>query len=324
LKSLDSTLKLPKANSVVVSASLLSNLYNNTGSPFTNPDLNTSGLSLKGATAKSTSNPASVHSTLEDYFTILAGASTTAASNHANPVGGDTASVGLAGRLYITGATSKYLVDAKGIEYAQVISKSLIGAFQLDYICNVLLSDNSLTNANNTTLINGKYTALQHRWDEAYGLLTTKDRYAQDATAASSGGESFLGAYLWEYNKEAYPLVHVAFLKGRKAAVDNNRTEAKVQAQFIRREIEKAMAMSAIGYLVKYKTGTSDAQRAHAIGEGLGFIYATRFCVYHGADAAFSQNIMDDLIFNSPNGFWSLTALKADAAISALQSRFGL
>ncbi len=324
-KSLDSTAKLPNANNVAIVETTLSNLYSNSGSPFGNSGLNNSGLSLKDITAKSTNDPASVRATMEDYFTTLADASAIAVNNfNNNALYKDTAKVGVAGRLYVPGSISKYLVDEKGIEYAQVISKSFIGSLQLDYICNVLLSDNSLTNANNTTLINGKYTALQHRWYEAYGLLTLKDRYVQDANATTNGGESFLGSYVWEYNKEGYPMIPVAFLKGRKAAVDNNRTEAKVQAQFIRRELEKAVAMSAIGYLVKYKTGTSDAQRAHAIGEGLGFIYSTRFCNYHGADAPFSQNIMDNLIFNAANGFWSLSNAKADAAISALQAKFGL
>lgn len=325
LKSLDSTAKLPNANSVAITSTLLSNMFNNTGSPFGNSGLNTATVSLKDATAKSTNNPAEVRATIEDYFVNIADASATAVDNMTNDaVNKDTARVGVAGRLYVPGATTKYLVDEKGLEYAQVISKSLIGALQLDYICNVLLSDNSLTNADNTTLINSKYTALQHRWDEAYGLLTTKDRYAQDATTASSGGESFLGSYVWEYNKTAYPLIHVAFLKGRKAAVDGDRDAAKVQAQYIRRELEKSIAMAAIGYMVKYRNGTNNAQRAHAIGEGLGFIYSTRFCKFHGADAAFSDNVMDDLIFDSANGFWSLSPSKADAAISSLSAKFGL
>ncbi len=325
LKSLDSTAKLPNGNNaIVLNSTTLSNMFNNTGSPFGNPGLNSATVSLKDATARA-SDPAEVRSTIENHFETIADASATAADNLANDaINKDTARVGVAGRLFVPGATTKYLVDENGLEYAQVISKSFIGALQLDYICNVLLSDNSLTNADNTTLINSKYTALQHRWDEAYGLLTTKDRYAQDATATSNGGESFLGSYVWEYNKAAYPLIHVAFLKGRKAAVDGDREAAKVQAQYIRRELEKSIAMAAIGYMNKYKTGTNNAQRAHAIGEGLGFIYSTRFCKFHGADAAFSENVLEDLIFSSSNGFWSLSTTKIDAAISSLSAKFGL
>ena len=325
LKSLDSTTKLANSNNaVVLSSTTLSNMFNNTGSPFGNPGLNSATVSLKDATAR-TNSPSEVRATLENHFVTIADASATAADNLANDaVNKDTARVGVAGRLFVPGATTKYLVDEKGLEYAQVISKSFIGALQLDYICNVLLSDNSLANADNTTLINNKYTALQHRWDEAYGLLTTKDRYAMDATATTNGGESFLGSYIWEYNKTGYPLIHVAFLKGRKAAVDNDREEAKAQAQFIRRELEKSIAMAAIGYMGKYKSGTSNAQRAHAIGEGAGFIYSTRFCKFHGADAQFSDEVLDDLLFDSPNGFWSLSTTKIDAAISALSAKFGL
>ena len=324
LKALDSTAKLPNSsNTTVLSSTTLSNLYSNTGSPFGNPGLNTATVSLKDATARSASDPSAIRAHIESYFPIIASASVTAADNYANDaVNKDTARVSVAGRLYSPGATSKYLVDAMGLEYAQVISKSLIGSLQLDYICNVLLSDNSLTNADNVVLINNKYTALQHRWDEAYGFLTLKDRYAQDATETTNGGESFLGSYIWEYNKEAYPLIHVAFLKGRKAAVDNDRAAAKEQAQFIRRELEKAIAKAALGYMGKYKSGTSNAQRAHAIGEGYGFIYSLRFCKYHGADAAFSDAVLSNLI--NGNGFWSLSTSKVDVASASISARFGL
>ncbi len=76
--------------------------------------------------------------------------------------------------------------------------------------------------------------------------------------------------------------------------------------------------------MTKYKDATNNAQRAHAIGEGAGFIYSTRFCKFHGADADFSDDVLDNLLFDSPSGFWSLSTIKTASAISALSAKFGL
>lgn len=315
LKAIDAYCKTASGTgTATLSATVLTNMFSNTGSPFTGAytDLNASTLQIKNVTAasKSEGEAITVRTKIESYFTNVADASASASVLN-------TASDGNAGKL------GNYLVDEKGIEWGQVISKSLMGAFQLDYIGNNLLGDENLDNANNSDVVAGKtYTALAHSWDEAYGTLTTKDRYAADATASSNGGESFIGAYVWEYNKEAYPNLHLAFLKGRAAIVNDDRAEAKAQALYIRTELENAIANAALGYLGKWKTGTTDASRAHAIGEGMGFIYALRFCAIHGGDATFSDNILNDLINNAPNGFWGLTNEKVNAAIAAIQTKF--
>ncbi len=313
LKAIDAYAKTSSgAGTAVLDATVLSNMFFNTGSPFTGDytDLNSSTLQIRNVTASSKSDAvaAQVRADIEAYFPKIA-----TASNSVN----NTASNGNAGKL------GTYLVDEKGIEWGQVIVKSLIGGFQVDYIGNKLLGDAGLLSANNYFNVSGKkYTALEHRWDEAYGTLTTKDRYAADATSGSNGGESFLGAYLWEYNKSGYPTLHSAFLRGRAAIVNNDRELLLVQAQTIRRELEKTMAAAAIGYLNKWKSGTTDAARAHAIGEGMGFIYSLRFCSLHGGTAAYSDEILDDLIYSSTNGFWDLTNDKINDAIAAIESKF--
>ena len=227
------------------------------------------------------------------------------------------ASEGKAGKL------GNYLVDEKGIEWGQIIQKSLIGAFQVDYIGNVLLSDKNLS-ADNTTLVAGKkYTQLEQNWDEVYGIITANPVYGGKATETSSG-ESFIGSYLWEYNPEDFPKIHKALLTGRAAIVNNDLTTLKQQATFIRTAMEKAIANAALGYLGKWKTGTTDAARAHAIGEGLGFIYGLRYAKVNKADAAFSDAILTNLVNSAPNGFWGLTNAKIDAATTAINAKFGL
>ncbi len=294
-------------------ATVLKNMFSNTTSPFpgaANTGLNTSGLQLRTVTASSLSptEAEKERQTIEAAFPAIANASKSVTA---------VASEGKAGKL------GTYLVDEKGIEWGQIIQKSLIGAFQLDYIGNILLSDARLS-ADNTTLVAGKnYTQLEQNWDEAFGLLTANPVYGGNATATSSG-ESFLGSYLWEYNREAFPKVHKALLTGRAAIVNNDLTTLNQQATFIRTALEKAIANAALGYLGKWKTGTTDAARAHAIGEGLGFIYGLRYAKLNKGDAAFSDGILNTLVYSVPNGFWGLTNAKIDAATTAIKTKFSL
>ena len=299
-------------------ATLMKNMYANSGSPFTDiaslnilgATLNASGVQLRNITAssKSTTDAEATRARLEALYVDMANVSKSVST---------TATKGVAGKL------GTYLVDAKGIETAQIIQKTLIGALQLDYICNVLLVQG--LDADNKTLVSGKnYSQLEHNWDEAYGILTLNPVYLLGSTDAVRGTtESFIGSYIWEFNKAGYAKIFPAFLKGRAAIVNNDKAELKTQATFIRTETEKAIASAAVGYLTKWKTSTTDAARAHAIGEGLGFIYSLRFSTITSVDAKFSDDILENLT-GSANGFWDLTNDKINAASDAITLKFKL
>ena len=309
-----------------IDAAKLKKLFSNTGSPFVDiatstisvngATLNNSGLNIREVTASSMSaaNAEIVRAKIEAEFDAIATASLSVTQ---------TASKGQAGKL------GSYLVTSKGIESAQIIQKSLIGALQLDYIGNVLLNEG--LKADNHSLVGDKaYTQLEHNWDEAYALLTlnavylydtAKDLASTDATRATV--EFALGSYLWEYNKANYAKFFPAFIKGRAAIVNNDKAELEAQATFIRTQIEKAIASAALGYLNKWKDGATDAVRAHAMGEGLGFVYSLRFATIHGADATFSDNLLNGLV-GSANGFWDLDIDKINAASDAIKAKFSL
>ena len=295
----------------------MKNLFSNTGNPFTDiPSLNITGVTLNAAgvqlrniTASSVPADAEIaRKRIESLFGDMARLSVFFA---------DTAAKGKPGKI------GSYLADAKGIEVAQVIQKSLIGAAQIDYICNVLL--NSGLDADNKNIVPGKkYTQLEQNWDEAYGFLTLNPVYLLGSTDATKGtSESFLGSYIWEYNKGNYAKIYPAFLRGRAAIANNDIAEAKIQAAFIRSVMEKAIASAAVGYLNKWKSGSTDASRIHSIGEGLGFIYSLRYCKLNGGNAAFSDGILNDLI-NSPDGYWDLTSGKVNDAVNTITIKFNL
>lgn len=290
-----------------IDAEKLKNMYANVGSPFDAPytDLNTLKINIKEVAGSSKANQSSVHTHMEDAFVKMAAISTE---------GGETAAEGTAGK------SGNYLLDANGIEWAQIIQKSLIGAYHLDYISNVLL--NTGLNADNTGLVAGKkYTALEHNWDLAYGFLTMNDRYydgTTDEKAAKLASELYLGSYVWEYNKSGFVKLHMAFLRGRAAIVNNDMTEVKAQAAIIRQILEYAIGASAKGYMNK------SINAPHAFAEGLGFIYSTRFCSVTGADDAFSDDLTDDLFDTEQTTFYDITATQYTNVRNKLTSKFNL
>lgn len=309
-KALNSYMSSSTSANTEIDAAVLNNMFSNTNSPYTDEALNTSGVQLKNVVASSrpTAEAEAARTRLESFFDAIELAS--ASINQ-------TASAGQAGKL------ENRLVDAKGIELQQVIQKSLIGALQVDYISNVLL-DEGLTANNSATVGDKPYTQLEHNWDEAYGLLTLNDIYLEGSTDSEKGTTEFgLGSYIWEYNKADYAKIYPAFLKGRAAIVNNDRAELEAQATFIRTAFEKAIAAAAWNYLGKWKTAETDAARAHAVSEGLGFIYSLRFATIHEADAQFSDDILTDLI-GSENGYWDLTGTKINAAQEAIAEKFDL
>ncbi|TXE14100.1 DUF4856 domain-containing protein [Algoriphagus aquimarinus] len=304
-----------------IQAQKASNLFSNTGNSFI--DITDTGISVSGTALNSSS--------LSLSEMVAASRSQAEATTTKTNFGLmfsqlEQASLSLnkAATSNTAGMLGTYLVDENGIEIAQVIQKSLIGALQLDYIGNVLLKEG--LNADNYSLVEGKnYTKLEHNWDMAYGMLTLNPVYLEGYTDSQRGPLSEFGAgsYIWEYNKESYAKIFPAFLKGRAAIVNNDRAELEIQALFIRKEFEKALANAALGYLGKWRTSTSDDKRAHAIGEGLGFIYSLRFASTYQADAMFSDAILLNLV-GGTNDFWNLDASKINAAELAIKAKFGL
>jgi len=308
--SVDSTRALSVTN--------LKNLYTNSNSPFTGTYVaaNTSSLQIKNTVAASfESNEADkIRADISLFLENLAASSDSVTKIASNDKSG-----------IISTGSKKYLVDGKGIEWGQIVQKSLIGVYQIDHIGNVLLAN---LDADNTNIVAGtKYTQLEQNWDKAYGMLTQKNVYGSAAVEGSTSGESLLGAYAWEFNpyhpktNKAVNALHCAFLKGRAAVVNNDKAYLKIQADAIRLTFEKALASAALGYLGKWKSLSIEAEKAHALAEGIGFIYALRVCKLSGADVAFSDDIFNDLI---NTGHWNLTIPQVNSAESKIKNKFGL
>lgn len=317
--------RVNNANNRELSLDTLKGLFSNTGAMFVDPALDAAPVNIRQATGTSKSNTSAVLSQIEEYFAgIVLSSKSVLVTAEANKAGKIAANPNPT-----TGVSSKYLLDTNGVELIQAIQKGLIGSFQYDYIGNVLLSDAKLSSADNSKLVTGKnYTELEHVWDEAYASFTTNRVYS----ITPNTSERFLGSYVREYGATAYGddylKIHPAFLRGRAAIVNNDLAEVKAQAAIIRGIFEKVIARAAVGYLNKWKDGhqTDPGAAFHQIGEGFGFIYSLRFCTLNGADDAFSQEILNDLVYNNPNGLWDLVGnnTKALNAISKIKTKFGI
>lgn len=298
---------------VDLDSATMSNMFANKNSAFTGAyeDLNDLDISIKEATASSKADQADIHDYLEYAFGQMARISKERAK---------AAEKGIAGKH----STGNYLVDEAGIEWAQIIQKTLIGAYHLDYIGNVLL--NTGLNADNKSLVAGeKYTALEQNWDEAYGFFSNNDIYYDGATSEAtpkidnSKAEYYLGAYAWEYNRKNFGKLHSAFLKGRAAIHNNDMNEMKAQAKIIREVLEYAIGAAAHGYMGK------SVGSPHSFGEGFGFINATSFCTLTGANDEFAADLIDDLFpENTSTTFYDITATQYTAVRNKLVTKFNI
>ena len=313
MKEMDAYMKT--ALTSTVDAGILRNMFFNENSPFTNPDLNAATdkkIAAKTAQSFGAAGAGAEQQLFLDYFDALSAAS----AHH-----GDSAKQGIPGHL-----DGKYIVDAKGFEYAQFIQKGLIGAMMLDQISNIYLGTEKQS-ADNNTLVSGKnYTQLEHHWDEAYGYLTSNAYYPmKDPNDATKWLESYLGSYVRQVGSPyGNPQdVYMAFLKGRAAIVNNDNTTRTQQITAIRTALEKAVATVAVSYLNKTKSASSNGARFHALSEGVGFIYSLRYAYAPKIDKAKSDALLD-ILMNKQDGFWSLTNADLDSVRNQIADAFGI
>lgn len=300
-----------------VSATLLKNMYANTGNSFRTATLNAAtDKQLKGKTAGSFSavDGETEKARFEGWLDKVA-----TASNSYDKVAAD----GQAG-IAVATSGSKYLVDEKGIEYGQLVQKGLIGAVLMDQLVNVYLGTEKLAFDNSKLADGKKYTALEHSWDEAYGYLTKNGVFpTPNPGDATKYLERYLGNYVRPVGDPAQ--LFVAFLKGRAAVVNNDKTTRDQQVTFIRQHIEKAIATFAVSYLNKTKSSLASdvASAIHAFGEGSGFVYSLRFANSKKITVAKSDALLNKLI-GGAKGFYSLTPAIIDEVRNEIATAYGI
>ena len=216
-----------------------------------------------------------------------------------------------------------YLMNSKGIQYAEWIEKGMMGAVFYNQITSVYLGDSKM-NVDNTTpvdSINGKYyTTMEHHWDEAFGYFT----YA--VNFPSLGIDKFFGKYSNAVNLhlESNAKIMNAFLKGRAAISNKDIPTRNAQITILRNEIEKVIAASAIHYINDALSDISRAtNRNHFLSEATGFIDALRYGYNSIEGISLSSSEINSLLQLIGSDFNNVAIQNLQSVKNTLSQKFG-
>jgi hypothetical protein len=260
--------EMKKGTSQQLDSNILINMYSNTGNPFSSAILNASGKQLRDKT----------YAGDIAFFNEQLGKIASVSSAYTRTIN----TFGEAGvAISSTDATKKYLLDAHGVEYAQVIQKGLMGAIFYYRIAEEYTTKSKLDFANNDSIISGQGTDMQHYWDEAYGYvgIPTVLSSSNYDSVKTAGLLTFYGVYMDKGKNIGVPsALLTAFIKGRDAI---NRRDYAIRddaATAIRKNMELINVCSAISYLNQGQTTYTDyAVRCHALSEAFGFILSLKY-----------------------------------------------
>jgi len=301
-----------------------------------NLGLNTSSKSIRSKTAASrdffSANTTDANAIKAEFDSWIADQ-----VNEVYPNWDVDAVAGTAGKIQENGGGSTRYVNGKGLELNQAVNKSLIGALMVDqmlnnYLGTAVLDEGENVDNNNNDVLDGSnnYTKMEHKWDEAFGYLYGTD----NAEAPALGADSFLNKYLARVNNDSdfegiATTVYDAFKLGRAAIVAKNYTVRDQQANIIREEISKVIAVRAVYYLQAGKTaiaGNDYGAAFHDLSEGFGFIYSLQFTRQPNTnDSYYTKAEVDAFISQlmAGNGFWDVSADTLDTISNDIASTFG-
>jgi len=305
-------------SSTTAEADLLA-MWNNDGWTWESDDANASTKNIGGKTAAGSETPissgeaAAVVAKFADWFADYA-------TNVAPIVGSTTMAV--AGQAGMIGNRE---LNAKGMEYDQIVAKSLIGAMCLDQVVNGYLSLTKL-NVDNSDRADG-HTAMEHHWDEGFGYVYGK--FGPENAEGDLTNDGLLGKYLnktgFETEKAA---VFQAFIDGRAAIVAEDYNARDANAAIIKSNLSKVVAQKAHDYLTGASTDVASLNDDyfHGLSEGYGFILSLQFTNDGSGNAYMThQEVMTMLAdLEAGNGLWDRTAAELDAMAAQVQAAAGL
>ncbi|MGJ8744507.1 DUF4856 domain-containing protein [Polaribacter sp.] len=302
---------------------------------FSDADLNASSKSLRSKTAASTdfyaANTTDANAIKNQFDTWIA-----AQVNDVFPNWNTNAAAGVAGQIQQAGGGSVRYVNEKGIEYNQLIAKSLIGGLMVDQILNNYLStavlDAGTLKADNDAdvLLSGEnYTSMEHKWDEAFGYLYGNE---DDIASPTYEADKFLNEYVGKVQENTNfssigSEIYNAFKLGRAAISEKDYTTRDEQITILKEKISIVIAVRGIHYLQsgKAQLAIDKASAFHALSEGLGFVYSLQFTRKpNSIEPYLSKTEVEGLMtkLQAGNGFWDLTDATIDEVSNAIADKF--
>jgi hypothetical protein len=321
----------------VLSESDIASMYSHQAGDnnFSDAALNAADKNMRSKTAASrdffSANSTDAAAIKADFDGFIAGQ-----VNEIFPAWNNIASSGVAGQLQEAGGGAIRYMDGRGLEYNQAFVKGAIGALMLDQINNNYLSPEVLDEASNRAdndmevLATGaNYTAMEHKWDEAFGYL-----YGAEADIENPAlrVDQYLNKYLARVEDDAdftgiANEIYDAFKLGRAAIVAKDYDLRDRQAAIIQERLSDIMGIRAVYYLQQAKSTLSNDQATafHDLSEGYGFIYSLQFTRKPGTSQPyFSKSEVDAYLAELMvgNGFWDVTPATLDRMSDEISARF--
>ncbi|NME72043.1 DUF4856 domain-containing protein [Flammeovirga aprica] len=208
------------------------------------------------------------------------------------------------------------LFDAEGHEPAQMVAKGLMGAVLYYQAVSYYLSDEKL-DTDNEEVTEGKGTAMEHYWDEAFGYFGAAADYPVNTEATNWYWAKYAKSRAGVYDVSGE--IFTAFLKGRAAITAKDYDTRDAQRDIIVAKWEELVAINVIHYLNAILTDTTDGDRMHHWSEALAFAW----CLQYNASKAITNDNLDKVIAAHGNNVDELTTENIIEIKSILQSTYG-
>jgi len=300
LEEMVTYLKTARTSGTTLSATTLKNMFANSGSPFTNTTLNTCGKQLENKCFSLDVNM------VKEYMDSIAVTST----NSANII------------TSTTDGTKKYVLNPyNGYDYSEMIEKTLMGAVFYYHAMETYICANGVgSTVDNTTVVTGEGTAMEHHWDEGFGYLGVPTDFPTNIT-----GVLYWGKYLKDIGVSTklnnQTTLMNAFIKGRAAISNKDYTTRDAQITIVTAEWEKLIAGSAIHELNEAKANFADnAIRNHVLSEARGFI----MCLKYKTNKAITQAQIDAALNTLGNNNNNVTLANINQVIDDIANIYSL
>ena len=216
---------------------------------------------------------------------------------------GDTANL-VGGRLY----------SETGVEPVQMIAKGLMGALMYYQATSVYLEDEKMS-ADNTSVTEGKGTAMEHHWDEAFGYFGAPTDFLTEEVPEGTEDPAEKVWFWASYANQRKDVVDVreeifnAFIAGR-AAISRGDLEARDEAiATIKENWELLVAANAVHYInsaLENLENNAEGDFYHHMSEGKAFFNGLRYNLdksitteqINEIDALIGEDFKED--FNNP------------------------
>jgi len=301
--------KINTANSIpntAIDAQTLKDMFNNANNRFNDSALNLNGSGLKLAAYCSPLAAAD----LMNYFDSVALYSQSSA----------TAKAGIAGVAPSSATpTKKYLLSPTGIFYSQVVKKTIMGGICAYEIANVYMVDSVSNSVDNSSVVTGQGTLLEHHWDEGFGFFGVPIDFPTNTT-----GLKYFGSYSNQVDAGLHSnsTIMNAFLKGRAAISNKDLGTKSSQASIIISTFDKLDAGAIVQEMKETDANIQAGDLVAAYGtlsEAVGFVRDLKYNtsssrIITDAQIAQLEALFDSSNPNSPN-FYNF----ADAGMTAAQ-----